>query len=620
VLAVLVLASLPAPATRAAVSFADTTAQAFPAGLVASHYNWGDCDGDGDDDLLVGANAVYINDGPPNWTFTRKADTGALGSGPHGGAQWFDLDNDGDLDVAGVGWDNNERLYRNDGDCSFTDVSDMNGDGTPTDLGDGGNSVTVAPGDYDADGFLDFFVGVYERHCGGTPTVCADCMPDRLWRNLGTLRFQNVYESLGMEAHERGKAGYCVVAGTPCTSDAQCAAYPADACKSGLCARSSNWVDYNNDGWLDLYVGEYRLDPNQLWENGGNGTFQEVGSTAQRNADGEESGGAWGHTLGTDWADFDNDGDMDVFVADLAHGIYYYAYGHDISLLYANGGPSAAEPYSFTDWRPQSGMKPYDPFAQPDWCETAPAWGDYDNDGDLDIYVSHIYETSVRNSSTLYSNDGDRTFTDTTTAHGFDFGLYHDYSTAWCDYDQDGDLDLATYGATAPTGQPSRSYLLRNDGGNTKPWIAVRLLGRGAGGTNAEAIGARVTVTEGSVSRIREVSGNHGYQFSRGSSTQLIGLGAVDGNVDSLTVRWTTRQSETFTDVPANARYSVHEALSVHRGTSPAAPLPRLAGGLAPYPDPVLADGQTYFYSISGGDRTLLVTKDTAQGTIVLSY
>ncbi|MBP7149007.1 MAG: CRTAC1 family protein [Acidobacteria bacterium] len=609
-------------AAAAQVTFTDVTAQVFPGGLGMSHYSWGDCDGDGDDDLLVGAKSIYINGGPPAFTFTLKADTGDLAAGPIGGAQWFDIDNDGDLDIFGVAGGDNERLYLNDGTCRYSDISDADGNGDPNDYGDAGNSVTIAPGDYDADGYLDFFVGAYERNCVGS--ICADCTPDRLWHNLRNNKFQNVYGTLGLEQIERNMSGsYCYIAHTPCQSDADCAPYPADSCRSGLCARASQWVDYNNDGWLDLYVGNYRLDPNVMWENKGDGTFEEVCSTSKKNCDGEEDDGTpgdWGHTLGVDWADFDNDGDMDVYVADLAHGIYYLSAGHDISLLYASAGPGGANAYRFSDWRPSSGMKPYDPLQQPDWCETSPAWGDYDNDGDLDIYVTHIYDTSVRNRSTLYSNDGDRTFTATTNSHGFNFGLYHDYSASWCDYDQDGDLDLVTYGANAPTGQPSLPHLLRNDGGNTKDWVQVGVRGKGLGGSNSSGVGVRITAVNNNVSQIREINGNHGYQMSRSSSVQTFGFGGPgDALVDSLTVRWTTRGAETFHDVPMRARYTVLEGVAILRGTNPAQPLPRLAGGLFPYHDGVLGDGQAYFYLAEGTDQTLFVGKDAARGFVVLT-
>ena len=613
VAALLLLASLPAAAE---LTFVDVTAEKFPDGIAASYYLWSDCDGDGDEDLLVGSKTIYINGGAPDFIFTKKTDTGDLAAAPHSVAQWIDINNDGYPDIFGIGGGDNERLFLNDGTCSFTDISDFDGDGTP-DLGDASPSTTVSVGDYDADGFLDVFVGNYERHCGGDPTVCADCLTDRLWHNLGNNTFENVYTSLGMEATEHASAGYCVNAETPCDTDADCPPYPQDNCKIGMCARSSAWVDYNNDGYLDLYVGNYRLDPNFLWENDGNGGFTQV--SYLRNADGSDEGdGIWGHTLGVDWADFDNDGDMDVYIANLTHW-WGAAAGHDACELRENSG----EPdFAFADIRPSSGMRQHDPGSFSDWSEFTPTWGDYDLDGDLDIYTTQGYSTWDTNFSSLYSNNGDKTFTETTTAHGADLGLYQDYSAAWCDFDQDGDLDLITYGASAPENAPREAHLFRNDGANQNDWLQVQLRGSGAGGSNSFGVGARITATRTGISQIREVQGGHGYHAERNSLVQTFGFGAATGNpVDSLSIRWTTRSTEDFFDVPVGIRYTAWEAGTIQRGTDPSSPLPDLAGALMPYHDPVLDDGVTYFYEVSGiDDQTLMVDKDGTGGYVVLSF
>lgn len=618
----LVLCSAALPAGRAQVIFTDVTAQAFPGGLAVSHFNWGDCDGDGDLDLFVTPKTIYLNSGPPAFTFTPKTDTGDLNAGPHGIAQWFDLDNDGDLDIFGMGGGDSERLYLNDGACRFTDISDADGDGNPNDYSDGGTSITMAPGDYDADGWLDFFVGLYERHCGGTPTVCADCQPDRLWRNLGNRKFQNTYATLGMEANERSKTGYCVVnTSIPCDDDGDCPAFPADSCKSGLCARSSNWVDYNNDGWLDLYIGQYRLDPNQMWQNNGNGTFTEVG--VARNLDGHENSGAWGHTLGTDWADSNNDGDLEVYVANLAHCLYSMAGGHDISQFLVNSGPPN---FNFNDRHKAAGFREWKTpldlavcAAWPDWAEDSPAWADYDNDGDIDIYVSYIYATSANNTSTLYSNNNNGTFANATAAHGVNLGTFENYSAAWADFDQDGDPDLLTEGSTA-MGGPRTARLYRNDGGNANHWAQFVLRGRGASGSNREGIGVRVSATNNGVTQLREVLGNMGMEVARSSTVPAFGFGGgTDTDIDEVTVRWTTRLTETFTQVPMDRRYTLVEGARILRGTTPALPLPALAGGLTPYFDRTLDDATTWFYLVEGATQ-LEVAKDPARRAVVISF
>lgn len=607
----------PAAALAADVTFTDATDEVFPDGLTCSNYLWGDCDGDGDDDLLSGAKTLYINQGAPDYRLTRKTDTGDLSTSPHRWPQWIDIDNDGDLDIFGAGSGDNERLLLNDGSCSFTDISDMNGDGNPDDLGDGAPSVTVTVGDYDADGYLDAFVGNYELHCD--TNVCADCTLDALWRNLGDNTLDNVYDDLGMAAAELGAAGYCVNAQTPCDGPEDCAPYPTDSCKIGLCARSSKWVDFDGDGHLDLYVGNYRLDQNFMWRNDGAGGFTNVAPA--HNLDGnEEEGGVYGHTLGVDWGDYDNDGDMDVYIANLAHAWgWFLGADHDHSELRENDGHDT---FHFEDVRPSSGMYQWDPFALgTDWSEFTPAWADYDNDGNLDIYVTHGYITENYSNNRLYRGHGDGTFTETTTSHGANLALYKSEWAAWADFDNDGDVDLVTCGSQSNADtSPREPHLFRNDGANADDWIQVVVAGRGAGGTNASGVGVRLEARDGDVTRIREIDGGHGYHVEHNSYVQTIGLGdALDGQLDELRIRWTDLSTWSHAALPVGLRYTAYDGARVTRGTTPAASLPDLAGALVPYFDRVLGDGETYFYRIEGAAGTLHVSRDDTRGAVVLT-
>jgi hypothetical protein len=608
----LVLTAFPA---SAGTTFVDATSDVFPDGLARGHYLWGDCEGDGDDDLLVGGKTIYLNEGSPDFRLLRHTATGDLGGGNHQRALWLDLDNDGDLDLVGIGNGDREELFLNEGECSFVSISDQDGDGTP-DLADGAPSTTATVGDIDADGDLDLYVGTYERQC--TQEICGDCMVDKLWRNEGDNTFTDVTVSSGIDAGERALAGNCMLdTALACTSDADCTTRENDTCKSGLCARGSNWVDYDDDGDQDIFVSNYRLDPNFLWENDGSGNFVNV--AFDRNVDGDEDSGSWGHVLGSDWADYDNDGDMDLYTAALAHNWGVALFDHDISQLLQSSGPPS---YDFVDVRPSSGMRPFDTGVQADWAETCPAWADIDNDGILDLYATHIYASSTENYSTMNEGHDDGTFTPGRTM-GADLGLYHDYSAAWSDFDQDGDLDLVTCGADCPEGCESNAHFFRNDGALDAPWLQIRARGAATDTnprTNRTGVGVRIVATEGALSQMREVQGGHGYHTAMNSAVQHFGFGTVgDDAVDTVTVRWTTGVEDVFDDVPVDVRYLAVEDGTVRRGTS-ATDLQDLApgGNLFPFRDSALGDGQSYFYRVEG-DVSILLERDDAAGDVVIS-
>jgi len=166
--------------------------------------------------------------------------------------------------------------------------------------------------------------------------------------------------------------------------------------------RGVAWGDYNNDGYVDLFV----TNRNVLYHNNGDGTFTDI--TA-------EAGGLWWGGEGVAWGDYDNDGDLDLYTSDWTNG----------DSLYSNEGDG-----TFTDVTAQAGLR------DPGHGQTV-AWGDYDNDGDLDLYIAN----SEEDPNLLYRNEGNGTFTDVTdqaqvTSTGYNSGV------AWGDYDNDGDLDL----------------------------------------------------------------------------------------------------------------------------------------------------------------------------------
>jgi len=613
---------------RAEVLFRDVTAEAGLSGVGAVNMSWADYDNDGWPDLLVGCSRLFRNDGPPDFTFTEVTSQAGL-NGDHG--TWADLDNDGDLDLYCAGQGESARLWRNNGDGTFTEITDFDGDGV-RDMTVNSPSLAGAWADYDLDGFVDMYVGNYERDL-------AVCDVDTLWKNDGDSTFTDVTTPAGIYAGESSLPN-------------------ADP---GMCARGVTWGDYNNDGWPDIYVSDYRLDPNMLFENRGDGTFVEVAGA--RGVDGHPDGTSWGHSLGSEFFDMDNDADLDLYTSNLAHWWGTAGFGHDISYLWRNEG--AAGGFGFTDVRAQSGMRPYtpNPFDPTnDFEEAGPGWADFDNDTIPDLYVPRFYPFR-QNWGTLYRGTGVvagvAQFQDVSDPGNGDCGSepnpanftvgptclkrWYSWNAVWADYDRDGDLDLAVTGnnrfyectSTSIEGcqsanpsnrdtwpQPSFLWLFRNETGNANHWLEIRLVGQVG---NRAAIGARVTVVVGGIEMMREVSGGHGYHSAQSDLPVEFGLGAATV-ADAVRVRWPSPgfPVSTFSGVAADERLVLYETgAAVRRGGSPQGIPPYATAQRFPWtdPEPVLdpALHGSYFYSVEDDTADIRLDKDLAAGSVRIS-
>jgi hypothetical protein len=272
------------------------------------------------------------------------------------------------------------------------------------------------------------------------------------------------------------------------------------------------WSDFNDDGLLDVYVANSRFQPNQLWVNQGNGRFLELAETAgvRGTAAQGRAKETFGNSVVCAWGDLNGDGAPDLIVAETT--FLRYAGRMDSGAVYLNGHMQGGK--RFVNRIAQSGIA----------FEETPAGAtlaDFDNDGDLDTCRT---EQGTRRAVKLYQNDGSATFQLVTWRAGL---VAFDVMThAWVDKDNDGDLDLVVSG--------ERLRVFENNG-NDNAWLQVSLEGTGG---NTKAIGARVTVLlpDNRTRFVRDVAAGTG-SGAQGSSIVHFGLGKHGGLV-RVSVRW----------------------------------------------------------------------------------
>ena len=486
------------------------------------------------------------------------------------GVALFDYDNDADVDLYFVNGSDlpgmtssippTNRFYRNEGG-TFTDITDE------ASVGDTGYGLGCCVGDYNNDGFTDLYVTNYG--------------PNVLYYNNGDGTFTDVTATAG-------------VAG--------------DQFSSG-CA----FVDVNADGYLDLYVVNYvQFDPETnpecsrqgiltyctpealpgvadvFYRNNGDGTFTDVSESAGVST-------ANGKGLGVVCGDVDNDGDVDIFVANdttpnflyrnerndmrmmedaLFAGVALSEEGRAYSGMGANLGDFDNDGYldivitNFQDQtnslyhNAQSGFFTEMSFAKGIGERSLPylAWGvdfiDVNNDGWLDLFIANGHlddniaeidpigtyaqpnQLFLNNRGIRFSENPDAAIAQKKVSRGAAFG----------DIDNDGDVDIVVSNLKdAPT-------VLRNDGDNTSRWLAVKLIGTRC---NRDAIGARVTVVSGGLTQMREVKSGSGY-LSQNDLRLHFGL-ADATRVDTLTVRWLCGSVQTLQNVETNQVLIIYE-------------------------------------------------------------
>lgn len=435
-------------------------------------------------------NALYRNNRDGTFAdVTAKA--GVAGKGYGFGCSAADFDDDGDVDLYVQAYGGNE-LYRNEGNGTFTDVTRRSG------LKDGRWSLNAPWLDYDRDGDLDVYVCNYLLYDDGQfrAFYAAQGYPgplsysgvqSALYRNDGDGTFTDVTKAAGVSN-------------------------PGGRCMSAVA------TDLNGDGLTDIYQANDAME-SYYYVNKGNGTFGEMGVVAGV-AYGQEGQGV--SHMGPFSADVDGDGRFDLMIPDM-----------DYATLLLNRGEV------FDDAIAPSGLALI--------CGQYTGWGavlfDYDDDGALDLFMStgeahHDYPEDP----VLARNDGKGRFSDVARGSGDFFQRkWAARGATWADFDNDGDVDLLVVDLDGPP------HLLRNGGGTGHHWLTVDA--RVPGGKRT-AVGARLVLTTGSKTQVREVTPVNGY-LSQGDWRVHFGLGPAK-KADRLEIRWPDGRTELLADVPAD--------------------------------------------------------------------
>jgi hypothetical protein len=452
----------------AAILFSSVAAQAgFRDISAAADFNadgkaaFADYDGDGRIDLYAGGK-LYRNAGGARFTAVAKSGL------PRGAGVWGDYNNDGRPDLFNY---TRGELYRNEDGKRFRKV--------PFPALPAKTSRAAIWIDIDNDARLDLYIGGYEK-------FKKQVFADHIYRNTGNGKFVRHWSS------------------------------KPEASRS---TRGVTAADYNADGHIDLYLSHYRLQPNALLRNDGRGNFTDVAEASwvagklKRKISyvGKQYRQA-GHTIGSAFGDFNNDGRLDIFVANFSHRPEY----QDRPQVLENTGPQAQ--FRFDDRSYLTNLRWQESYA-------SAALADYDNDGNLDFFLSTVYEKSTdgdSNHSVLYRNSGAWKFEEAGSREKLPL-LGPSYQAAWADIDNDGDLDLVANGR-----------MLLNEG-NRGNWIGLALYGD-ASTVNWSALGAVARITLGKKQLTRHVDAATG-EGNQNDNRLHFGLGNHSAPVD-VEITW----------------------------------------------------------------------------------
>jgi hypothetical protein len=536
---------------------------------------WGDYNNDGDPDLFITIGAkrgqtvgtksdqLYRNDGGGAFTDVTALAGVVNADGRGRGVNWVDFDNDGNLDLFLKNSKTPNALYRNNGNGTFTEVAHSAG------IADAPGEVS-AWADYDGDGYMDL--------------VITSAAKDQLWRNNGDGTFTEVTAKAGLKSLDRGQ---------------------------GVA-----WGDYNNDSYIDLFVarGYHDVDGSLAWESnfiifsdledveengldftssgdqvvfdlylnncrqpdhvffGGQGSSA---STLPLTLTAQQAPGKPSYSPGQELGFFiwkDGDG---WHLRWVSHGSTAYLYGK----ITSNGRFISVLPVNLTSRNPAAKSTLYRNNGDGTFTDVtgaagigstknnrAAAWGDFDNDGYLDLYVVNSGSFQKNGANTLFRNNGNGTFENVTDAAQVWASVDgRGDGAAWGDFNNDGFLDLyLTNGWGQPIlarhGNPdclvSGPHLLYKNNRNGNGWLKITLKGTTS---NRDAIGAKVALEANGLTQLREVNGGGGgHYFAQGSSPIHFGLGQAK-KIESLVIQWPSGRTQRLSNLDVNQSIPVVE-------------------------------------------------------------
>lgn len=561
------------PSPLLATPFQDVTTEvgvgvesnsAFGAGVAFLDY-----DGDGGLDIYVvdgqgDPNAFFHNDGLRVYTEVASQ-MGLDDTGWGKAAVPADFDNDGDPDLLLTNYSPTEtnRLFRNDG-AVFTEITA----GSGMDFAD--KCTGAAWGDYDHDALLDVYITVYDGS-----------HRNRFLHNLGGGVFEDIAVELGM----------------------------ADSTGWGY---QPAWLDYDDDGDVDLYVGNddfFGGTPNVLYRNNGDGTFTDVSVESGANLSMS--------TMGISVGDYDGDLDLDVYLSNIPTG----------NALLRNNGDG-----TFNNVAEEEGVAAH-----------VICWGndfiDYDHDGKLDLYVCAMLEsvfmadggieaTTPWDRFQLQQGSGypNRVYHNLGQGNGFEdvsevSGADNDgksFGSATGDYDKDGDLDIYVTNWYAADGEES-SALYENQqiprGVISKDWFRIKLQGTAS---NRDGVGARVRILANGQYQIREQQEGTSY-LSRSERCLHFGLGGTTDFIDRVDVRWPSGLNEYYESLPAGTVATLVEGDGTVAGIGETV-LDLSPGALRVSPNPFQRSADIYLTSSASGPGEVRIVDANGRHVRTLSF